>query len=81
MNNKIETFYTGGGITIAETDIDKKLYAVVSSEAPEFFSIYKYDGSEKTYLPDDMLESSCGDAVPSNFKPLHAEMREKLKAI
>lgn len=80
MTAKIEVFYTGGGITIAEADIDDKRYAVVTTEAPEFFSVYNYDADEeKTHLPDDMLYSVKLEEIPPELRPLYAHMVEKLK--
>lgn len=79
MTAKIETFYTGGGITLAEADIDKNHYAVVSSEAPEFLSVYTYSDGEKTYLPDDMLSSAPGPDLSPELKALHSQMLAKLK--
>lgn len=75
---RIETYYTGGGITIAELDIDNGKYAVVSTEAPDFMSIYKLDNGEKTYLPEDMVTSSKRDDLAPELKDLHDKMVEKL---
>lgn len=75
----IEVFYTGGGITLAEVDIDQTHYAVVSSEAPQFLTIYKHAEGEKTYLPDDMLVSTPEEEIAPEYKALYTEMREKLK--
>ena len=79
MTDKIEVFYTGGGITIAEADVSVNRYAVVSSEAPEFLSVYAYADEEKTYLPDDMVYSVKHDAIDPELQPLYALMVEKLK--
>lgn len=79
MYETIEIFYTGGGITLAETDLNKKEYAVVSSDAPEYLTIYNRDeDNEKTYLPDDMKVSLSKEKLTSNFKPLYMKMIEKL---
>ena len=80
MIEKIEVFYTGGGITIAEADLSDKRYAVVTTEAPEFFSVYDYDADEeKTHLPDDMVYSVKHDEIPPELQTLYAHMVEKLK--
>lgn len=79
MPEKIEVFYTGGGITIAEADVNTKHYAVVSSEAPEFLTVYAYADEEKTYLPDDMISSYRKEELTPDLLPLYAEMLEKLK--
>lgn len=78
MANKIEVFYTGGGITLAEVDIDATLYAVVSSDAPDFLAIYTHAEDEK-YLPEDMLVCSSIEEIPTEYQALYTEMRDKLK--
>lgn len=78
--NKIETFYTGGGITIAEVSLSPDQYAVVTTEAPELLAIYKYgEDRETTYLPEDMIASTPADALSPELKALHHKMVEKLK--
>lgn len=80
MADKIEVFYTGGGITLAEVDLDSTHYAVVSSDAPDFMGIYKLDADgEKTYLPEDMLASPSKEEIAPEHKALYTEMLEKLK--
>lgn len=79
MAEKIEVFYTGGGITLAEVDIDPTHYAVVSSEAPDFLSVYKNTDGEKTYLPDDMVLSSPKEEIAPEYKALYMKMLDKLK--
>ena len=79
MAESIEVFYTGGGITLAEADIDKTRYAVVSSEAPEFLTIYTYADGEKTYLPDDMIVSTPEVEIAPELKTLYTKMLDKLK--
>lgn len=78
MTKNIEVSYTGGGITLAEVRLDETSYAVVSTEAPEFFTIYCYDGDEKTYLPDDMVSSIQQDELSPEQKPLYQQMLYEL---
>lgn len=78
MAHKIEVFYTGGGITLAEVDIDTNLYAVVSSDAPDFLAVYTRSDDEK-YLPEDMLVSSPREEIPHEYQALYTEMLHKLK--
>lgn len=80
MTSKVEIFYTGGGITIAETDINQKQYAVVTTEAPEYLSVYRMENGEKNHLPDDMIESTPGENLPPNLKAIYTAMLEKLMA-
>ena len=79
MAEKIEVFYTGGGITLAEADVDATRYAVVSSEAPDFLSVYTYTDGEKTYLPDDMILSTPQEELAPEYKALYMKMLDKLK--
>lgn len=79
MTNKIEVFYTGGGITLAEAAVDADHYAVVSTEAPDFLTVYKYDNGESTYLPDDVVVSSSKEEIAPELQALYTEMLDKLK--
>ena len=79
MITNIEIFYTGGGITLAETDLNENEYAVVSSDSPDYLTIYnRDDDNEKSYLPDDMIVSTPKEKLTSNIKPLYIKMIEKL---
>ena len=78
MKNQIATFNTGGGITLAEARINLDRYAVVSTEAPEFMTIYKRTENEP-YLPEDMVASIKEDEMDDEFKGLYAEMLNALK--
>jgi hypothetical protein len=80
MTSKIETYYTGGGITLVETNLDEKHYLVVSSEAPEFLTTYSYSDNKETYLPEDMVDSKHENELSSDLKPLYYAMLDKLKS-
>lgn len=79
MAHNIEVFYTGGGITLAEVDVTPDTYATVSSEAPEFLSLYKKT-DDGPHLPEDMLLSAKHDELDTELQELHAAMVGKLKA-
>ena len=79
MTNKIDVFSTGGGITLAEADVSSDQYAVVSTEAPEFMSVYKRADNE-AYLPEDMLMSVTEADMTDELKPLYKEMLKALKS-
>lgn len=79
MAEKIEVFYTGGGITLAEAEMDNNRYAVVSSEAPDFLAIYKHVDGEEPYLPEDMILSAHEGELAPEHKALYVKMLEKLK--
>lgn len=80
MNLKIEAFYTGGGITLAEAVLNKNHYAVVSSEAPEFMTVYLKSNGEASYLPENMIESKHNEELPPELKHIYKKMLDALKS-
>lgn len=76
---KIEVFYTGGGIWLAETYIDEITYAVVNSEHPEFLSIYESYEDDEKYLPDDMIVSKHRDELFGYRAGLYRKLVDELK--
>lgn len=75
----IEAFYTGGGIWIAEADLDNEHYAAVSSEYPDCFSIYKkVDNEDEKYLPEDMVLSERYDMLDPTHRAVYDSMRLSL---
>lgn len=74
MAHKIEVYSAGGGITIAETYIDPTHYAVVSTDAPDVLSIYKYNEENFAFLPEDMVFSENVAELDEEKKALHAEL-------
>ena len=79
MNQKIKLHYTGGGVTLAEAELNSDRYAVVSSEAPGFLTVYKRTDSEILYLPEDMVDSLTEQEMNAETKKLYKEMLGKLK--
>ena len=77
MAHKIEVFYTGGGITLAEAAMNLARYAVVTSEAPEYLTIYNRTENEP-YLPEDMVMSLMEADMDAEVKNLYTQMLEKL---
>lgn len=77
---RIEAFYTGGGVTLVEAPIDRERYAVVSSEAPEYLTVYRRADGEDAYLAEDMLLSAKREDLPLELQELHGAMLEKLNA-
>lgn len=75
----IEAFYTGGGIWIAQAYVDEMSYAVVSSEAPEYLTIYR-ENDEK-YLPEDMVLSMKAENMSLEYRVLHDRMLSKIEAL
>lgn len=75
----IEAFYTGGGIWIAQTYIDEMTYVVVSSEAPEYLTMYR-ENDEK-YLPEDMVLSMKAENMSLEYRVLHDRMLSKIEAL
>lgn len=75
----LEVFYTGGGIWLAETYIDEITYAVVSSDAPEFLTIYESYPDDEKYLPDDMIVSKHKDELFGYRAELYRKLVNELK--
>lgn len=75
---KIEVFYTGGGITLAEADLGAQ-YAVVSTDCPNCLSIYNRVEGEEPYMPEDMVASFTEDEMDAETKALYLEMLGALK--
>lgn len=82
MTNSVQTFYTGGGITIAEVNVDKTHYAVVSSDAPDYITVYRYNtDNETTYLSEDMVSCLSKENITSELQPLYAKMVAALQPV
>ncbi len=75
---KIETFYTGGGITLAEAELSRGRYAVVSTECPDCIAIYNRVEDEEPYMPEDMVEAHNVETMPEEIRALYTEMLSKL---
>lgn len=75
---KIEAVYTGGGIILAEAELNPEQYAVVSNEAPDYLTIYKK--ADEPYMPEDMVLSAKHDELDPELQELHALMVEEIKA-
>ena len=52
---KIEVFYTGGGIWLAEMNLEDGTYAAISSDYPEAMCIYKHVEDEEPYMSENMI--------------------------
>lgn len=80
MLPQIEVFYTGGGVTLCEAVISDELFALVGTDAPDFFSIYRQvDEDEERYLPEDMVLSKHKDELDEDQTALYNEMIKALK--
>lgn len=75
---KIEVFSMGGGIWLAETYLDEITYAVVSSEAPEYLTIYESYPDDERYLPDDMIVAKHKDELHNFRLGLYRKLLNKL---
>lgn len=75
MSAKIEVFYTGGGIWLAEANLGDNKYAVVNSEQPEYMGVYLYEkGEDDTYYPEDIIDDYHKDNIPDDLKELYKDM-------
>lgn len=75
---KIEVFYTGGGITLAEADLGAQ-YAVVGTDYPNCISIYNRVEGEEPYMPEDMVASYTEEEMDEETRALYLEMLGALK--
>lgn len=73
----IEVNYTGGGIWLAEKNLDNGTYAVVSSDFPECITVYR--AAEEPYLPEDMIFSKSVDDLDEETAKLYSEMMAEMK--
>lgn len=74
---KIEVFSTGGGVWLAEAEIDEERYAVVSNECPGCLSVYRK--ADEPYMPEDMQFSKSEDELDAVYKVLHRNMKQELE--
>lgn len=78
---KIDVFYTGGGITLAEATLDGGRYAVVSTDNRDCISIYNENEDNEPYMPEDMLGSFTVEDMDVGIKALYFDMLEALKIL
>ena len=75
---KAEVFYTGGGIWLAEMNLQNGTYAVVDSDYPECLSIYNLTDDEP-YMPEDMIFSKGVDQLDSEQMKIDNQLKAALK--
>lgn len=80
MAKNIEVFYTGGGVTLAEAELDGGRYAVVSTECPDILTIYNRVEDDEPYMPEIMVGSYGEGEMDEDQKELHRAMLEKLRS-
>lgn len=75
MNEKIEVFYTGGGIWIAEANLENNKYAVINSEDPSYMGVYLYEKAEDgKYYPEDMISDQHKDELEGELKEVYEKL-------
>lgn len=74
MSNKIDVFYTGGGIWLAEMELTNNHYAIVNSEYPEYFAIYEYAEEDGQYYPEDMILDQHKDELSEEHKKVYEKL-------
>ena len=77
---KIEKVYTGGGITLAEAELEGGRYAVVSTECLELIAVYNRTEDDEPYLPEDMVGAYTEEELDEDLKSLYNRMIETLRA-
>lgn len=78
---KIDVFYTGGGITLAEATLDGGRYAVVSTDNLGCISIYNENEDSDPYMPEDMVGSFTAEEMDAETKVLYLDMLEALEIL
>ena len=76
---KIEKVYTGGGITLAEAELEGGRYAVVSTECPELIAVYNRTEENEPYLPEDMVGAYTEKEMDNDLRALYNKMMEMLR--
>ena len=77
---KVEVFYTGGGIWLAEMNLDNGTYAVVDSDYDTALSIYKYpEEGEEQYMSEDMIFSDEVQNLDKEHMKIYTKLLEALK--
>lgn len=77
---KPEVFYTGGGIWLAELDLQNGTYAVVDSDYHDCLSVYNYpEEGEEQYMPEDMIFSKGVDQLDSEQMKIYNKLYKALK--
>lgn len=75
MTDKIEVFYTGGGIWLAEANLGDDKYAVVNSEYPEQLGVYLYEKAEDgKYYPEDMVLDQHRDELDEDLRKVYDKL-------
>lgn len=75
---KVEVFSTGGGIWLAETDLNNGTYAVVDSEYMDCLSVYRYTDDEQQYMPEDMIFSKGAAELNDDERTIYNKLCEEL---
>lgn len=77
---KVEVFYTGGGIWLAEMNLENGTYAVVDSDYDTALCIYKYpvDGEEQ-YMAEDMIFSDEVQNLDNEHMKIYNQLLEALQ--
>ena len=77
---KVEVFYTGGGIWLAEMDLGNGTYAVVDSDYYTALSIYKYpEEDDEQYMSEDMIFSDEVQNLDSEQMKIYNQLIASLK--
>lgn len=77
---KVEVFYTGGGIWLAEMDLGNGTYAVVDSDYDTVISIYKYpENGEEQYMPEDMVFSDEVQNLDKEHMKIYKQLLDALQ--
>jgi hypothetical protein len=76
----VEVFYTGGGIWLAEMNLDNKRYAVIDSSYKECLTIYNYVDEDNKYMCEDMIFSDNVANLDTEHKKIYYKLLKALNS-
>lgn len=76
----VEVFYTGGGIWLAEMNLDNKRYAVIDSSYKECLTIYNYVDEDNKYMSEDMIFSDNVTNLDTEHKKIYYKLLKALNS-
>ena len=80
MKKKIEVFYTGGGIWLAEMGLKNGTYAVIDNDHIECLTIYRNSNEEEKYTAENMTYSAAVADLDEDNRKIYNELFKALNA-
>lgn len=77
---RVEVFYTGGGIWVAQKHLQANEFAVISSDAVDYFAIYNQEEDDGQYYPEDMILNQHKDELDAEHRQTYEELLLALRS-